>query len=198
MKKIVLLLLCVFSQMAALQAFDVEARVAYFLPQDSRMRDVYGKHGWADYEIEASAPLNLCCDCSCDWDVWFNTTYFHKKGNSTCLSNRTTVDNWAFNFGIKRYFDMCTCFRPYLGFGAGFAHVKFHDKSPYVKQHIDRWGWTLLAKSGIRYDVSCNIFLDLFLDYAYNRFDSKHHRGVQVRSVNTGGLKVGLGLGYQF
>jgi hypothetical protein len=56
--------------MVSLQAFDIEARIAYFLPQDTRMRDIYGKNGLPEYEIEVSAPFQSCCDCSCDWDTW--------------------------------------------------------------------------------------------------------------------------------
>lgn len=199
MKKILLLLIGIVSQMAALQAFDIEARVAYFYPQDNRLREIYGKNGWVDYQIEASAPLNLCCDCSCNWDLWFNASYYQKRGHSTCLHNKTRVQNWAFNFGVKRYFDTCTCFRPYLGLGGGFAHVEFNDRSPFVKRHIDRWGGALLAKSGIKYDISCHVFVDLFVDYGLNWYSSKHSReGVRTRSIDTGGVKAGLGLGYQF
>ena len=93
---------------------------------------------------------------------------------------------------------MCRCFRPYLGFGIGFAHVRFHDQSPFVRARTNRWGFAILAKSGLRYDVTCNFFLDFFLDYAYNHFDFPCVRGVSIRNVNTGGVKIGLGLGYQF
>ena len=49
MKKIIFFTLCVLSQMVSLQAFDIEARIAYFLPQDTRMRDIYGKNGLPEY-----------------------------------------------------------------------------------------------------------------------------------------------------
>lgn len=199
MKKLIFLTLCLLSQMASLQAFDIEGRVAYFYPLDNRMRDVYGKNGWAEYEIEVSSPLNLCCDCSCDWDMFFNTSYFFEKGRSTCLRDHTNVSNVAFNFGIKRYFDFCSSFRPYFGLGVGFAHVHFHDDSPFVKNNINRWGLAVLVKSGIRYDFTCNLFADLFFDYAYNRYEFKKSCCCVSRNdIDTGGLKVGLGLGYHF
>jgi hypothetical protein len=212
MKKIFLLLIGMLSQMAALQAFDIEARVAYFYPTDNRLREIYGKNGWADYQVEVAAPLNMCCNCSWDWDLWFNAAYYQKSGHSTCLRNHTRVENWAFNFGVKRYFDMCTCFRPYLGLGGGFAHVQFRDKfrldnfggifigdTHPIKSRIHRWGGCLLVKSGVRYDFTCNIFADIFLDYSFNWFNREKKRHcVRTRSIDTGGLKTGLGLGYQF
>ena len=198
MKKFILFSLFVLCQAASLQAIEIEGRVAYFYPQDTRMREIYGKSGWVNYQIEAAAPLSLCCECSSDWDAWTNFTYYQKKGRSNCLNNKTEVNNLAITFGVKRYFDTCTCFNPYLGLGVGFAHVNFHDHSPFVKEHINRWGTAILVKSGIKYDITCNIFLDLFLDYAYDWFTFKHRCCGSTRNLSTGGINVGLGLGYQF
>jgi len=199
MKKFIFLTLCLLSQMVSLQAleFDVEARVAYFYPSDNRMREVYNQNGWANYQIEASTPFDFCCDCSCDWRLWTNVSYFHETGHSSCLRDKTSVNNWAVNFGLKRYFETCMCLRPYLGLGVGFAYVQFNDHSPFVHEHVRRWGVAVLAKSGIQYDVTCNLFLDLFLDYAYNGFRFHGCCGSR-RHVDTGGLNVGLGLGYKF
>lgn len=198
MKNILLFLVFVCSQIGALQSFEVEARVAWFLPQDSRIRDIYGKNGFAEYELEASMPLPCCCECSCDWDLFTNLAYYDKKGHSSCLHDKTRVDNWTLNFGVKRYFDICECIRPYLGLGAGAAYARFHDDSPFVHQHVKRWGAALLVKSGLKYDLTCNVFLDLFADYSYAWFNFHKHSGVTTRNANTGGLKLGAGLGYQF
>lgn len=216
MKKIVLFMISMLSQLAALQAFEVEARVAYFYPSDSRLREVYGKNGWADYQIEASMPIKLGCECTPCWDVWFNADYYQKRGHSTCLKNKTKVENWAFNFGLRRYFDMCNCLRPYIGLGGGFANVRFHDRifhnpfalneTVFLRRKIDKCGGSLLIKSGVKYDISCNFFVDLFLDYGFNWFSgkNKHHgrkhenHGAKTRSIDTGGLKTGLGLGVRF
>lgn len=200
MKKMILFTLFILIQIASVQAFDVEARAAYFLPQDSRMRDIYSKKGFAEYEIEAANPLSdLFCTCPSEWDGFVNLSFYQKHGRSTCINDKTQVTNWTLNFGVKRYFIVCESFRPYLGLGCGAAHVKFHDESDYVSKHTKRWGVAILAKSGIRYDLTCNLFLDLFADYSYSWFNFQHRKScVSVRNVNTGGLKLGLGLGYQF
>ena len=84
MKKIAFLLLCILSQMASVQAFDIEARVAYLYPQHHRMRDVFGKRGWADLEVEGSLPLAGLLYCvSPYWDAWVNVSYYQKSGHST-------------------------------------------------------------------------------------------------------------------
>lgn len=199
MNKFLLFALVVLTQIVSLQAYDVEARVAYFIPEDNRLRHIYGNNGFAEYELEASMPLCCCCECACDWDAFANLAYYDKKGRvSSCVPAKSEVTHWAFNVGVKRYFDICEIVRPYLGLGAGFAHVRFHDKSPFVRQHRDKWGVATLIKSGIKYDVTCNIFLDLFVDYTYHFFNFNRYSCSNVRSVNTGGFKIGLGLGYQF
>lgn len=210
MNRIFLFFALLLGQIATVQGLDVEGRVAYYIPQDHRVRGIYGKsHGFPEYEVEASCPINSFCDCLCGWECdpcwsgWGNFSIFHKKGRSEgCLKRSTEITNWTINFGIKHYF--CGCFpegfRPYLGFGLGYAHVNFHDHSDFVKNHIDRSGIAILVKSGIQYDIACNYYLNLFADYASNWFDRPSHSKhcVHTRRVNTGGLKLGLGLGYHF
>jgi len=116
------------------------------------------------------------------------------------LTVSSKICNWAINFGLKHYFRSCDCdCRPYLGFGIGGAHVQYQDRSIYVKEDIKMWGFCLLAKAGIEYNLCYNFFLDLFVDYSSNWFakpDSKHNIG--TRKTNTGGVMLGLGLGYHF
>lgn len=200
MKKLVAFLLLILAQTASSEAFDIQARVAYFVPQDNRVRHIYGKNGFAEYELEASMPMMCCCECACNWDYWTNLSFYEKKGHTNCFHDRTKITNWTWNFGVKYYFDIWECVRPYLGVGVGAAHVRFHDESPFVRNHVKRWGAAFLGKAGLKYDLTCNLFLDIFADYAYNWFNFHHnHRsGVEKRNVNTGGWKLGLGVGYQF
>lgn len=199
MKKCILLLLVIMGWMSSAQALDVEVRAAYFSPQDSRMRKIYGS-GFAEWELEAALPLGCYWDCACGFDGFVNVAYYQKSGTSTCrlVKDSTTVKNWAFNFGVLREFDTCTCFRPYLGLGFGGVHVDFHDRSDYVKKHNDQWGVATLVKTGVKVDVMCNVFVDVFVDYTYHwfKFDKKHCR--ENRNVNTGGVLVGAGIGYRF
>ncbi len=198
MKKFLLFTLFLFCQIGSVQAFDVQARVAYFIPQESRVRQIYAKHGLPEYQVEASMPLNLCLLCLCNWDAWTNFSYFQRNGHSTCLRNKTKIENLAITFGTKYYFPLSDCVHPYLGLGIGADYVRFNDHSCYVKKHTDKWGFAILAKSGVKFDLRYNVFLDFFADYSHYWFDFSHRHGVKVRSPNTGGLKIGLGVGYTF
>lgn len=158
-----------------------------------------------------------------DWFAWGNLSYYNKHGRShgktistvdpcvlqgldaatigalnnngvsnRCFEESSEISNWTLNVGLKYIFCREYCFQPYLGFGLGAAYVRFRDHSIYVKQEIHQCGISLLAKSGVEYALMCNLFLDFFADYSFNWL--KHCS----RDFNTGGFKIGLGLGYRF
>lgn len=232
MKKICLFILCLLlSQVGSVKAFEVEARGAYFIPQDHRIRDFFD-HGFGEWEVEVAAPLNFNCLCGFDLEAFINFSYYDKSGHSkfkceTCSScsqmtdipscldsnpcghkHKVKVTNWALNFGLKHYFDLCQCgcgferFHPYVGFGLGFDRVKFNNHSHFVKRHQEKTAFALLAKSGIKYDLTCNFFIDIFADYAWShfRFHSKRSEEgcVKGHSLNVGGWKFGGGIGFCF
>ena len=196
MKKIILFILAIGS----IEATEIEIRAAYFAPQDDRMRDIYS-NGFTEYEVEVSTKLDCLSPCAPSFDAFINFATYQKEGTSTCTlqKDHTTVRNSALNVGIKRYLDiLCLDFHPYLGLGVGVANVRFHDKSHHVKEHINEWGGALLLKSGIKYNIMCNFFADLFLDYSYQWFSFHKRHCAEVHDVNPGGVMVGLGAGFEF
>jgi len=209
MNKIFLFVILLFSNLATTQAIDVQGRVAYFIPQNHNVRSFYAK-GLPEYEVEISAPMNSfsCLNtCDEDWAAWTNFSIYQKKGRDSCQQYSSKLTNWALNFCVKRYFSGCMpCafdnLRPYLGFGIGFAHLKLNNHSCYEcsgNNHNGKYGFALLAKFGFEYQVTCNLFLDFFADYSGNWFKSNRSQDcISTRCVNTGGLKLGAGLGYRF
>lgn len=167
--------------------WSAQARVSYLYPSDSLMRDIYGC-GWVDYQVEGEYY------CNCRYSVFANISFYNENGNSTCLKYRTKVDLFTYTVGLKKYFLSCSCFKPYLGLGIGGAFVEFKDESTFVNENTSRSGFSLLAKSGIEYSLSRCISIDCFVDYNVNRFSFDHYKGVTSNEVQTGGLKLGVGL----
>lgn len=238
MRKLLLMGAIFLSQLVTtqVQAIDIEARVAYFYPQDKRVRDVFGKNGWPEYQLEVSTPLDFLGDCCCNTPFvgFFNASYFEETGhvrcrfdkgvdlpqdfcnnNDFCKRNKSRIEHWLLTGGLKYYFDCFECVRPYLGFGIGAGGVRVRDhfrnlNGPNVvivdeeinEHHRNRdgkWGFAILAKSGIEYDITCNFFLDGFIDYSYTWFEREHKRHCESsHRLDTGGIKIGLGLGYRF
>lgn len=215
-----MLLALFFCQFTNVNALSIEGRVGYFYPQDKHIREIYGEKGFAEYELEVATFIdpfintclkrcNLAENCDANWALWGNWSFYKQKGHSTCLHNKTHIDNSAANFGLKYYFDVsdCTfgsgffdfnCLRPYLGLGFGFVYTRFSDHGPGVESH-NKYGFALLAKSGLEWQLNCGFFIDFFFDYAYNHTSKNHHHCcLSTNSVNTGGLKTGIGFGYRF
>jgi opacity protein-like surface antigen len=184
-----LICLCLASSFAEARGWSLAGRAAYFYPQDSLMRDIYGD-GWPDYEIEAEYAFTQKFSC------FSNLSYYHKCGESTCIGYSTTVDHFAFNAGFKRYLRCNPCYSPYFGLGLGVARVHFHDKSPFVRQHTRKTGFSVLAKSGIDFRIAKCWYLDAFLDYNFNTFSFDSYEGTTRNDVQTGGPKIGLGIKY--
>lgn len=240
MRKLLLLGAIFLSQLvttqvqAVLEGFEIEGRVAYLYPTERENRDVFGKNGWAEYQLELGMPLNFLGDCCCDspWVGFFNASYFERKAhirchfeNSVgialddvcdagfCLRSRAKIEHWLLTGGVKYYFSCFECIRPYIGFGIGAAGIRhrehfpngnadnvvFFEEQPNERHHNDKWGFAILAKSGLEYDITCNIFLDAFVDYSHSWF-SRDHRGEcsSRRNMDVGALKTGLGIGYRF
>ena len=104
--------------------------------------------------------------------------------------------NVAATLGALYEFEAYSRVHPYLGLGLGAAYVHFHNQSSHVKRSVNRWGVAFLAKSGVKFDVTGNFFLDLFVDYSYYLFNFK--KGHCRNNVNTGGFLIGGGIGYRF
>lgn len=246
MRKLLLMGAILLSQLVSttqVQAIEVEGRVAWLIPTEKRIRDVYGKSGYPEYQLEVATALGDCCDCCCGMPItaFVNVSYFEKTGhtrckfeNSTlpqavldslceesgCFRNKSKLEHWLITGGAKYYFDCFECIRPYLGFGLGAGGARFRDHSrnlngpnvivfeeqPRERHNREKWGFAILAKSGIEYDVTCNIFLDAFLDYSHTWF-SKEKRHCTLadgsssssrHSLDFGAVKLGLGVGYRF
>lgn len=171
---------------------DTEIRTGCLIPEDSHYRRIYGKAMW-DLQFE----LATCFEE--EWDAFANLTYHSRNGHFTLFKETTSTIDWALNVGIKHYFCSSGPLIPYLGMGLGAAWVRFNDNSLHVRHQIDQWGFAFLVKSGIEWNLCYDYFLDFFLDYAYEHFHGPNRKkGIGTRSINTGGIKVGLGLGYHW
>lgn len=240
MRKLLLMGAIFLSQLATTQVqavfegFEIEGRVAYLYPTTKNIREVFGKNGWAEYQLEVGMPLNFLGDCCCDSPFvgFFNASYFERSArirchfdrgvsidpsilcnDEFCLRSKSKVEHWLLTAGAKYYFSCFECIRPYIGFGIGAAGIhhreRFHngngpnvvlfEEQPRERHKNEKWGFAILAKSGLEYDITCNIFLDAFVDYSYSWFSRDHKRGCESRhNLDVGALKTGLGIGYRF
>jgi hypothetical protein len=163
---------------------SIEFRAAAFFPSSNLFRKIYGNMS-GDYQLEAATQI-----CP-HLDSWVNIDGYSKKGRSVGFSDPTRVSIANLSVGIKLPYQIHEKFIIYIGIGPSlswiFIHNKFHD---YHQKKIQMVLGGII-KSGINYFINSNLFLDLFLDYLYQ---PAHFE----RTVDIGGIKTGVGLGYRF
>ena len=155
-----------------------------------------------------------------DEDSGFDSLSFGDSDHFRRDRNRTRIQIVPVSFGLKYTYCLCDCAHVYAGIGPCITSLRVRDHSCFVHKRTDRVGVGGTAKFGIQYDWDCNLFFDLFGDHSYqpfcfrnrrNRDDdsssnfsslsssgSEDRRYVRRRNTNTGGLMLGLGVGYRF
>jgi hypothetical protein len=198
MKKLLLLLFVALSSSLPLDAwngidFTVETRVSYFHPFSKRVRDIYGD-GWANFEVEASQTM-----CN-EWTIWERASGWPVTGRSTALHNRTKMRLWSLQLGVIRQFFISPYWRYYFGLGASYNFFNIHDSSHYVRKHFSKNEFGGVARTGVHYFFRDYCFIDINLEYQYQKFDFSRHRHsrVSIRNVNLSGIQIGGGLGILF
>lgn len=167
-----------------------ELRVSYFYPTHHRFRKIYGEGGLYSAEFSMQAWRELY--------PFASVGYFHKSGRSIGFHNRTDITIVPISLGLKYIYPM-DCISPYLGLGVLGGYVHTHDHGSTVRSKISRWGIGGIAKGGFLAYVTCDLFLDFFVDYGYLPVDYHHHQaGVFSHDANISFISTGAGLGYRF
>jgi hypothetical protein len=173
---------------------SVEVRGSYFFPLSERVRAIYGQ-GWGNYEIQANQTF-----CT-RWTLWEGVSWWNREGHSTCLHDKTEMYLLALRSGFQYRFYLTSCLHLYAGFGLAYNFLHIHDKSDFVKKHISKNSLGGIAQAGMYYYFQKRYFLDLNLEYLYQRFNfsgASHHHHVPRRDLNLNALKVGAALGILF
>lgn len=164
------------------QEIRLQARAGAFFPAVSRFTNIYG-NCIPFYELEAATSL-------CDFDVWGNLDLVTKKGNSDALDYFTRITIANISFGVKLPYHISDDFSIYAGSGLSFGSVWVHNHIQGSNSKSTHFTFGGVIKTGITYNITCDLFADLFFDYLYQT--AFHNR------LNIGGSKLGLGLGYRF
>lgn len=169
---------------AAEGSTTVELRCAAFFPTDKRFRQIYGSVN-PSFQIETSTPLN------CIVDMWANFDWFSKRAAvSGCGKTRIDIPNLS--LGLKKVCPLTCCFDVYVGLGASFSWITL--KNPACGggfEKTTKFAFGGVLKTGVNYTLCKCIFLDFFVDYLYLPVHIN-------RTIDCGGLKAGVGIGYQF
>ncbi len=187
MNKIKLIFLTLFFSfiIGSVEARDVpvEFRAAAFFHSSKRFREVYGNVGPC-YEIEAATHIYR------SFEGWGNIDWFHKHKTQDEVT-KSTVNILNVSFGAKYVYIPSERWHCYLGIGPSIGGIFLKNRSDGYKDNVSKFIIGGVVKIGADYIFPCGVFFDIFVDYLYQPV---HFH----TTVDIGGLKPGLGLGYKF
>lgn len=164
--------------------WNIKARFAEFIPIDSRFQKIYGRCS-PSYEVEVSKILDS------DIALWGNLGGYTKKGRTLGLHNETRVNLVSFSFGGNYVRHLSHHNQIYFGLGAVISNFWVKNHIQFGRQKVSKGVFGGVIKLGLHHFFTDQIFADFFTDYYYQPVHCE-------RLIDLGGLKVGLGLGYQF
>lgn len=169
---------------AEIQDINAEFRYGAFFHTSKRFREIYGNVG-ASYQLEASTHVYNCLD------GWVNLDWFNDHGKPEKCNGNTTVNIANVSLGLKYPYCFCEKYIAYIGIGPSIGRIWLKNKSRCEHEKISKLAIGGLLKTGIYCFITCNIFVDLFIDYLYQPVHFE-------KDVDIGGIKPGIGIGIQF
>ena len=157
----------------------VKVGVHYFSPPEQRFKDVYGNG--ITYTGEVGIGIWK------GFKLWIGASYFTKKGELFFTKEKTKVQILPIGLGIKY---QLTEGRANLYTGIGLNYYQFKETNPIGD--VSKGGLGYVGEVGVFIRVIGGLILDFRMDYSYCKIKPAS------RNINIGGLKAGIGIGYQF
>lgn len=166
----------------------IEAKPAYFIPQDPLFRDIYGNGGFIMLgEIGYFINKSVC--------VSLEGGYFHKHGTLTNVDISTKITQAPVSLLLKYIFNAEKKFNVYVKLGPNYLYSHEVINYPgFESETKHTFGAT--TGLGLVYNFCHGWLIDLFGNYRYDRRSAGN--GDLDQSVYLGGFDLGLGLGYRF
>lgn len=163
---------------------NIKIRGSVFIPQSKRFRDIYGK-------VAGNIELEYVRYIREHISFWVNIDGLVKRGHSIGFCNPTKIGIANFSFGLDFPWEVGDRSTIYFGFGPSFGDVRITNNSVCCCEKVSKGAVGFVIKSGLDVCLSEHTFIELFIDYLFERacFQNK---------VNVSGLKPGVALGVKF
>ena len=116
--------------------------------------------------------------------------------NCECFITKAKINN--IGLGLK-YFVPFEKGDFYVGLGILPTRLHTVDSSPFVPNIHTKWSCGGVAKAGFILDLTTNIFMDFFFDYAFTKANFKAVSGMltQLHSAKLNSCWLGVGIGWR-
>jgi opacity protein-like surface antigen len=179
---------------SCLSGFEVETKVSVFIPSSKIIRRIYSD-AMPCYEFGISKKF-----CN-DWQVCLDAGYVSDRGHAIGCKKKTNFRFIPLTLVLKYYYPLSSCIDCYAGLGPSWSFFKNKDHSHFVHKSISKEALGAIFKLGFIYAVKDYIFLDIFTEYLSQHFSFKRHYADHYtirHHLNMSGLKIGVGLGFNF
>ena len=168
-----------------------EGKVAYFHPADDKIQDIYSNH-------TGIYGLEVCWRGKEQYfGLWGSASYLYLNGHSIGSGSRTNAHIVPLGLGIAYLQNVYDRIDIFLGVGVLYSRLVMHDYSPYVFPTTTKWDWGGIWKAGLRIYPIKHLFVDVFTDYSYMKFNfSGCFEKVVFSSPNFSGISAGVAIGY--
>lgn len=168
-----------FSALSYAKGFSIEARGYYFQPTDQYFKDIYGKAVSFGGEIGINVWKGV--------NIWIGGDYLSKKGKLTFTEEETELQVIPITCGVRFQFTESGLI-PYVGIGIGY--FKYKETNPI--DSVEKGDVGYIGKVGCFFKIMGGLFFDIEGSYSYCRV-----KPAEVEA-DLGGLKAGIGLGFEF
>jgi len=161
------------------RVFKIEAVGYYFQPSDKAFKDIYSSGISYGGEISITIWRGI--------NVLAGGDYYYKKGKTSFTEEETEIQIIPLYGGIKLQVPNSNI-SPYAGFGIGYFTYK--ETSQIGKVEEGNMGF--IGQLGCSFKIARGLFLDIKGSYSYCKV-----KPVDIEA-DLGGLKAGIGLGFEF
>lgn len=180
---------CCFSD----RCFYLEALPGYYYQMEKRIRDIYGTGGF-------SGQLDMGYFFFDKVACFLRGGAYWADGNSTVLGVSTDIVLANVTLGLKYVVPILNRLHYYVGGGARVFFLRIKNNTDFVQRRVseNKLGGAFVTGFWVYLSSRRPIFLDIFLDYSFYRFDFKSSIASERNNLNIKDPVVGIGLGYQF
>lgn len=191
MRKLIFILLFLPSLLRA-DWFQTQFKVAYFRPDSSIMRDIYGS-AWTNLGVNFTFPYR------CGFNGFFGFNYMHEHGSSIGAERDTRISMYPFTLGFRYLLYVNQYMNWYVGLNGKAVYIRVKNDRVIAKKRVFTWAPGGGGEVGATFWVTSRLSFELFADYYYAQgFPSINRLGVEEKSEAVGGLSLGSGLGFLF
>lgn len=170
----------------------LEIKGGYFIFSDAILRKVYDEGG-LDVQLSASYPIWRCIQLYCSLE------YLERHGKSLGAGEKTKIWEVPVSLGLKPVFSICNNIEYYVALGPRYFFVRAHTDSETLDPDLQSNGLGGFINTGFNFFPYRRLLVDIFVEYSYKKLAFHASRpNVQGRTIQVGGLALGLGLSLPF